>query len=295
MSFASALYRGELVHARHDAVAKRAFRYAVYVAALDLAELPALDRELRLFSHRKRNVFSFDDRDYAVTLAPSTRHATATIAATPAAPSAANGPELLDGLAALREANGLPTPATTRLVTNLRVLGYTFNPVSFFLDYNAQGTLTSAIAEVNNTYGGRFRYVLGPAQRLPATSATRIGFRHVRELFVSPFLHGPATYDFYFDAPLDHDQLAIEMHVQRGVVTNGAVPERLFTARLTGTRAPLSDRVLVAAALRYPLMSAQVIGLIHFEALKMRLAGAPYRRPDRDHRPLVERPHEDRP
>ncbi|HEX5063741.1 MAG TPA: DUF1365 family protein, partial [Kofleriaceae bacterium] len=62
---------------------------------------------------------------------------------------------------------------------------------------------------------------------------------------------------------------------------------RLFTARLTGDRAPLSDRALLSAALRYPLMSAQVIGLIHFEALKMRLAGVPYHRPEHDHRPLV--------
>jgi DUF1365 family protein len=257
----SALYRGELMHARHDHVAKRAFRYGVYVAALDLDELPALDRELRLFSLGKRNLFSYD-RDYAAALSPGLR----------------TRDPLGDSLSALRAANGLPEPATTRLVTNLRVLGYTFNPVSFFLDYNARGALTSAIAEVNNTYGGRFRYVLGPAQRI---AGPRVGFRHVRELFVSPFLHGEATYDFYFDAPLDGDDLAIEMHVERA-------DQRVFTARFTGTRAPLTDRALLSAALSYPLMSAQVIGLIHFEALKLRLAGAPYRRPGRDHRPLAE-------
>ena len=51
-------------------------------------------------------------------------------------------------------------------------------------------------------------------------------------------------------------------------------------------RAELSDRTLMMAALRYPLMTAQVIGLIHLEAVKLRLAGVPYRRPGRDHRPL---------
>jgi DUF1365 family protein len=274
--FQSALYRGELVHARHDELAKRAFRYGVYVAALDLDDLPALDRELRLFSHRKRNVFSFDDRDYAVALSPSLR-----ARALPPTERGIDG-DLRTSLAALREANGLPVPATTRLVTNLRAFGYTFNPVSFFLDYDATGTLTSAIAEVNNTYGGRFRYVLGPVQRI-ASRGARIGFRHVRELFVSPFLHGPATYDFWFDAALDAAELAIDMHVHHA-------DRRMFTARLTGARAPLSDRVLLAAALRYPLMSAQVIGLIHYEALKLRLAGVPYRRPDRDHRPLARAP-----
>jgi DUF1365 family protein len=266
-AFHSALYRGELMHARHDELAKRAFRYGVYMAVLDLDELPALHRELRLFSHRGRNVFSFDDRDYAATLSPS---------------ADVRDPDLAASLAALRASNGLATPHTTRLVTNLRVAGYVFNPVSFFLDYDARGDLTGVIAEVNNTYGGRFRYVLGPAARLPSERGERaIGFRHTRELFVSPFLHGALTYDFWFDAPLDDPNLAIEMHVSRGA---GAA--RLFTARFSGSRTPLSDRALAAAAVRYPFMTAQVIGLIHLEALKLRLRGVPYRRPGPDHRPL---------
>src|ERR1043165_933697 len=119
MSFHSALYRGELMHARHDAIAKRAFRYPVYMASLDLDELPTLHRELRLFSHRRANLFSFDDRDYAATLSPGVRASMA-------------DRSLVDDLAALRAANGIPTPATTRLVTNLRAFGYVFNPVSFF-------------------------------------------------------------------------------------------------------------------------------------------------------------------
>ena len=286
-SFHSALYRGELVHARHDAIAKRAFRYPVYMASLDLDELPALDRDLRLFSHRRANLFSFDERDYAATLSPSARETPNLISA------------LIDRLAALREANGIAQPATTRLITNLRVAGYVFNPVSFFLDYNANGSLTSVIAEVNNTYGGRHRYVLGPSERIAngeaitsgaaiangeaitngATRRGRVGFRHVRELFVSPFLHGPARYDFWFDAPLDGERLSIEMHVEQAGT-------RTFTARFGGERAAMSDRTLAGAAIRYPLMTAQVIGLIHYEAFKMRFAGVPYRRPGADHRPL---------
>src|SRR5262249_18554690 len=120
----------------------------------------------------------------------------------------------------------------------------------------------------------------------------RIGFRHVRELFVSPFLHGPAIYDFWFDAPLDGERLAIEMHVHRpphGDPRRAAVPRGepspIFVARLAGRRPPLTDRTLIAAAVRYPLMTAQVIGLIHLEALKLRLGGVPYLRPGPDHAP----------
>lgn len=254
----SALYQGDLVHTRRDALARRKFRYPVYLAAIDLDELATLDRELRLFSHGGWNAFALHDRDYEhghLGLAASHAHALA--------------------------AHDLPRPHTTRLVTNLRVFGYVFNPVSFFLGYDAHGTLATVVAEVNNTYGGRFRYVLGPAERI-AGGGDRIGFRVPRQLFVSPFLHGERFYELWFQAPLDGETLAITMHVD---TPHG---ERVFVAHVAGARRVLGDRALLAAAVRYPLMTAQVIGLIHYEALKLRLLGVPYRRPGPDHRPLPE-------
>lgn len=262
MTRRSALVIGSVMHARSDEHARRAFRYPVYVASIDLAELPALDRELRLFSHGGRNLFALHDADYE-----------------------GGGAGLGRALGDLLAANDVPAAHTTRLVTNLRVAGYVFNPVSFFLNYDAGGALSSVIAEVNNTYGGRRRYLLGPGQRIapPRTGSARVGFRHIRELFVSPFLHGPASYDFWFDAPLDGDRLAIAMQVGR------ADGERVFAARLDGVRRPLTDRALLAAAVRYPLMTAQVIGRIHLQALKLRLRGVPYRPPGPGHepRPLI--------
>ena len=256
----SAIYGGALMHARRDEHARRAFRYPVYVASIDLDELPALDRALRLFSHRRWNLFSLDDRDYAT-----------------------GDGGLRAGHARLLAEHGLPAPAAARLITNLKVLGYVFNPVSFFLGYDPGGALTSVVAEVNNTYGGRHRYVLGPAHRISGPGPG-VGFRHRRELFVSPFLHGPRIYEFWFDAPLDGGALAIRMNVD--------TPEgdRVLVARLAGERRPLGDRALAAAALRYPLMTAQVIGLIHYEALKLHLRGVPYRRPGPDHRPIEPSP-----
>ena len=306
MSFHSALYRGRLVHARNDAHARRAFRYPVFVASLDLDELDVLDRELRLFSHGGRNVFAFHDEDYAATLSPSARvehprsattRADDARAAAGRSAAAARADDarattrrghrrLRDGLDALLDGQGIARPATVRLVTNLRTFGYVFNPVSFFCGYDAAGALTCVVAEVNNTYGGRLRYVLGPNERIGERRG-RVGFRHVRELFVSPFLHGPATYDFWFPARVDADQLAIGMTVEQA-------GKGVFVARLEGERVELTDRALAAAALRYPVMSAQVIGLIHWQALKLRLAGVPYRRPHGDHRPLARDPGEPR-
>jgi DUF1365 family protein len=238
------------VHARNDVHARRTFRYPVYVAAFDLDAIP----RLRLFAHNARNLWSLHDRDYE---------------------DAAHG--LRDAHAALLASHAIPRPARVELVTNPRVLGYVFNPVSFFLGYDGTGALTSVVAEVNNTYGGRHRYMFGPGERVP--HARRIGFRRERVLFVSPFLHGDATYELWVDAHAA--DLAITMHVDVGA-------DRVFVARLAGRREPLTDLALARAALRYPLMTAQVIGLIHYEALKLRLRGVPYRRPGADHRPIRE-------
>ena len=238
----SSLIRGDIVHARNDVHARRAFRYPVYMAALELDALPT---HLRLFSYNARNLFSLHDRDYAD----------------------------LRGHHALLARDGIAAPARTQLVTNLRVLGYVFNPVSFFLGYDGD-EITSVLAEVNNTYGGRHQYVFGPAQCIgPAR------FRRERELFVSPFLHGDATYELAIED--GHDALAITMHV----LVDGA---RVFTAKVSGRRHALTDANLAKVALRYPLMTAQVIGLIHFQALKLHLRGVPYRRPGADHRPIRE-------
>jgi len=241
----SSLVRGDIVHARNDIHARRSFRYPVYVAALDLDALP----RARLFSHNARNVFALYDRDYED-----------------------GGGGLGAAHRRLLADSGIAPPARTQLVTNLRVLGYVFNPVSFFLGYDGDA-ITSVVAEVNNTYGGRHRYVFGPAQQTAHGT-----WRRERALFVSPFLHGDAAYEL---SVVDGHELAITMHVE----AEGA---RVFTARLRGERHAFTDTALARAAVRYPLMTLQVIGLIHFEALKLHLRGVPFRRPGADHRPIRE-------
>lgn len=252
----SVLYRGDLVHVRHDEHARR-FRYPVYVAGLDLDELPALARATRLLSLDRPNVFSVQTRDYECT--------------------DGGARTLRDGHAAVLAAHGLPAPARVELITWLRTAHYLFNPVCFFVARDGGGAITSVLAEVRNNYGGRHSYVLGPAQRIAAARPGRTGFRVAKAFFVSPFLHGPATYDFWFsDAP---GRLDVHMDVRR---PDG---DALLTAHLRGTPAPLTDRALAAVALRYPLMSLQVIGLIYAEALLAHARGVPYRRPaaDRSH------------
>ncbi len=66
-------------------------------------------------------------------------------------------------------ANGIDAPARIELLTQPRVLGHVFNPVSFWLCHDATGDLRVVIAEVTNTFGDRHSYLVhrddfGPIQ-----------------------------------------------------------------------------------------------------------------------------------
>jgi DUF1365 family protein len=237
---------GELIHARTDEVPDR-FRYPVYFFAVDVDELPALSRELRLFASERPGVFSIRARDY--------QQAAAGLRASAVASARRHG---VDG-----------DIARVELVTQPRVLGYLFNPVSFFLCRGPDDDLVCAIAEVANTYGGRHRYVLTERERIPARRGT--AYRTDKVFYVSPYIHRAATYDWVFDDDADRRSIAMDVRDAAG--------DRFFRAVMRGRRQPLTDAGLARLLVRYPLMTVQIISLIHWHAFKLRRRGVQHRPP----------------
>ena len=67
---------------------------------------------------------------------------------------------------------GDPSIERVLVLTQLRVLGYVFNPVSFYWCYRADGSLACMVAELNNTFGERLPELLrGAGARLRARQA----------------------------------------------------------------------------------------------------------------------------
>ena len=58
-----------------------------------------------------------------------------------------------------------------------------------------------------------------------------------------------------------------------GIMEGGARP---FWAELTGRRRPLTNAAVARALTRYPLMSQQVTGLIHWQAVKLAMKKVPF-------------------
>lgn len=244
----SALYEGTLLHVRTQPT-RNEFRYPVCFYGLDLDELPELDRRLTLFGYNRPNVLSFRDSDHL---------------GDPDRPVKENVLAFLAG-------HGIDlTGGRVMLITNLRLFGYVFNPISYFHCYAADGALAAIVAEVSNTFGERHSYLLTAANRVQ--DGTRQVYEHRKVMHVSPFFGLDQTYRFTFSGSAEVLRAGV------GIVENG---QRPFWAELTGERRPLTNVRVARALLRYPLMSQQVTGLIHWQAVKLAVKKFPFHRKPR--------------
>jgi uncharacterized protein len=235
----SGLFVGTLRHRRFAPVA-HTFTYPLFMALLDVDRVPELMNRSRLTSYNRGNWASFDDRDHF----------------------GDPGRPLRERLAADAARHGIALP-TGRifLLTQLRYLGYGFNPVSFFYVFDRAAHLRFVLAEVNNTFGGRHNYWLTPDPASRTFRATA-----AKSLYVSPFMPVDLEYTFALTLPADH-LVAHMKSAQAGSVG--------FDATLSLERRPWNAAEVRRLLVRYPAMTASVIAAIHWEALKLWWKGVP--------------------
>ena len=231
------------MHHRLEPVGHR-FTYSVFALCLDLDEIPALAKRHRLFSHNKRNVFAFYDRDHLP-------HEDGIKAAA----------------LAFFQKNGLDPDAIrqVRLVTFPRIFGYVFNPVSFYFASGENGRPLGAIAEVSNTFGEMKPYFVPPDPESPE----RCRLTAPKHFYVSPFSKLDVAFDFRLTPPREKLKLHVDDHAHEDGRTT-------FVAALTGTREAITSSTFRKLAFRYPLMTFKVISGIHWQAFRLWRKKAPY-------------------
>jgi DUF1365 family protein len=223
------------------------FRYRIFMFALDLDEVDAFARRLPFFSRNRWNLYTFRDRDHLTLDGCETKSLKANIT------------EYL-------ARNGIQFPADgrIRLITLPRVLGYIFNPVSFYFCLDASGAPMCAIVEVGNTFREMKPYLI----RKPDADGA---FRLVapKHFYVSPFSALDLAFDFKLRVPGD----SLDVHID-----DRDGERRVLLSALTGKRAPLTTARLLWFALKYPLITLKVIFFIHWHAFRLWLKKLPFHR-----------------
>ncbi|APH70991.1 hypothetical protein BSQ44_06080 [Aquibium oceanicum] len=233
--FRSAVYAGKVMHQRLRPRRHR-LAYRMFSLLLDLDEIDALSRRLRLFSRNRFNLFGFFDGDHAD----------------------GSGRLLRSYVEEQLRAAGLVVDGgAIRLFCMPRVLGYVFNPLSIYFCHLADGRLHALLYEVSNTFGERHSYLI------PIEDDGSVGSieQHCeKEFYVSPFISMAMRYDFRVDPPAERTSIHI-------TASDGDGP--LIVAAFSGQRQPLTDATLARMFFAYPLLTVKVIGGIHWEALKL--------------------------
>ncbi|MCI5048797.1 MAG: DUF1365 domain-containing protein [Rickettsiales bacterium] len=152
------------------------------------------------------------------------------------------------------------------LICMPRILGYVFNPVSFWLCLDEHKQLCAVICEVHNTFGEAHSYVCAHADRRPITSND---WMQAEKLFhVSPFLEREGSYQFRFALEGEKLGIWIDFYDEAG--------EKKLLTSLVGTLTPLSKPALRHAFWSHPLVTLKTICLIHWQALRLVVKGIRY-------------------
>lgn len=242
----AALLRGETFHGRHGGPANT-FRYGVDYLLWRLA--PSATARSAIIRRRRFALLGLSDRDHG------------------------RGEGcMLDWATEKAKVFGMPADAMAEvwLLTQPRTLGYAFNPVSFWFFRDTAGALRAVLAEVNNTFGDRHSYLCALPDWQPITG--RDSIRAEKVFHVSPFQQIDGVYDFGFDVRADSINIRIDhSRLDEDGTRCGVV------ATLSGSLEPLSARRLLHMISRRPLGALRVSALIYWQAIRLKLKGAPYR------------------
>jgi DUF1365 family protein len=238
-----AVIEGRIVHRRRRP-APHAFDYPAFCLRLPLsrlAELPGLG-----IARNARGVLSFHDRDHG----------------------ACDGTALLPWIRGLLAAEGVAADGEVMLYAFPRMLGYVFNPVSFWVCHDAGGAVRAVLCEVRNTFGERHNYLLAHPDGRALASGVTLAARKV--FHVSPFCAVEGRYEFRFGFAADRWLARIDYF-------DGADPvSPLLETSISGAATPLTPAVARALPWRHRLYTAGVVARIHWQALRLWAKRVPY-------------------
>ena len=225
---------GTVMHRRMHPVAN-AFRYPAFCLRIPLSDA----------SWDRGGMVSFRTRDHG----------------------ARDGTSLDAWARALLASEGIACDGDIVLYAFPRMLGYVFNPVSFWVCRDAQRQVHAVIAEVNNTFGEHHLYVL--ANEDGSSIASGQTMRSRKAFHVSPFCEVKGEYRFRFHFSEERWLARVDYF------EDAAAKTPLLATSISGTVEPM-PRHAARLFWRYRWFTLGVIARIHWQAARLWMRGVPW-------------------
>ena len=235
------LFHGAVLHSRLRPL-RNAFRYRIFFLRFALSEVQSLGNAL--FSINRWNLFSFHYQDHG----------------------ARDGSHPEIWIRALLAQEGLnEVDGEIWLQAFPRMLGYVFNPVSFWLFHDRSGALRAVLCEVNNTFGEHHHYLLAHPDHRPILESDTMNAHKV--FHVSPFCDVAGEYRFQFNIAEASTHIRVDYEDGEG---------KLLLTAISGKGSVFSAAALLRAFVLYPWMTLGVMARIHLQALRLWIKGVPW-------------------
>lgn len=239
----AAIIVGDVVHERFRPASHK-FTYPLFCLRIPLGRLDEVAEQMAV---NRAGMVSFQERDHG----------------------ARDGSSTLNWIRKILVEHGVSTDSESQIEVDLhsfpRMLGYVFNPVSFWVCRRASDEVCAVLVEVNNTFAQSHCYLLTPANGGAIQSGELL--EAAKQLHVSPFneVRGGYRFRFSFDANrwmarIDYD--------------DGDGP--LLHTHISGTTRPLTRGNLRRVSARFPLQTLGVVARIHWHALRLFAKRVPF-------------------
>lgn len=163
-------------------------------------------------------------------------------------------PQLRDSVLRIARREGVDTEAVHRilLLTNPRVLGHVFNPLSAYWCLDRDDRLVALVIEVHNTYGQRHAYVLA------GDDTASVDAPIDKEFYVSPF--NDVSGGYRVRARLSASRVSVAVSLTRD-------GQQVLSTAVWGTPRPATTAAVGRLALRHPLMPLRTTALIRLHGI----------------------------
>lgn len=196
-----------------------------------------------IFSINKFNIFSFNTKNFGY----------------------ANLSEMQKSIYNMLKQYNIKSLSEIYLITHPTLLGYAFNPISFWLCYCKDNKLIAVLNEVSNTCGQKHYYLCYKKDFKPIKSTEWL--KADKDFYVSPFMQTEGEYSFRFDIQKNCMSFYINYLVNNKIKLSTYLKCRLIDFKVSN---------LVWAFFKMPFFTMKTSFLIHFQALKLYLKSIKY-------------------